>query len=55
MRGTGKKDHKGKKNKVSKMRIAKCWSLIRYLVEEPKIFYYQEIELIAKPLLQKIA
>ena len=38
LRKIGKKDtEQTKKKKLVKLRIAKCWSLIRYLAEEPLI------------------
>ena len=44
-----------KTKKVAKIRIAKCWSLIRYIAECPEIGYMDLMEQIAQPLLQQIA
>jgi hypothetical protein len=50
MRGTAKQDNL-KTKKLLKLRIAKCWSLIRYLAESPLVPHSDKIELIATPLL----
>lgn len=51
MRGTAKQD-KTKAKKLLKLRIAKCWSIIRFLAEDPLVAHSEKIELIATPLLQ---
>lgn len=52
----GKSSNKETKNKkLLKLRIARCWSIIRFLAEDPAIVYSDQVEAIALPLLQKIA
>lgn len=42
MRGTSKTQTETKKKKWLKLRIAKCWSLIRFLAEDPAILYFDD-------------
>jgi hypothetical protein len=52
---TKKASSKNTKKKNAKIRIAKCWSLIRFIAECPTIGYSNILEQIALPLLQQIA
>lgn len=54
----GKKPAKGKdeiKLKLAKMRIARCWSIVRFLAEEENVAYFPCIEEMGEPLLRQIA
>ena len=41
--------------KLATIRIAKCWSIVRFLAEEEKVAYYPCIEEMGEPLLHQIA
>ena len=40
---------------MARVRIAKCWSLVRFLAEDENVPYYPCLEEMAHPLLKQIA